>query len=260
MYLTVHQFLFLSLHPFFLRFFLFFPFYRGRSVFSCRTFSSPLESDSGIILTLEVCIQSISGVEDFFQHSLQPIDTVSLPNPMSNLFTQHARVSFPLPHTCAVCSSPFCKNQDLEQHASAVGHQAFLCACGKQFIRASCLTRHINSHVGTKYQCEWCDDRSFPRRDKLRDHLRAFHRFGPRALGQQLRGDMLPETSSDSRPSSPESMASTSAPSQHDPSAYGLAFPAPACTSASASVVNPGSGYAGYGLHHDRSVSRLKVF
>lgn len=54
--------------------------------------------------------------------------------------------------------------------------------CGAQFARSFCLTRHINSKIGPNYRCGLCDDRSFPRLDKLGDHLRSFHRLGVKAF------------------------------------------------------------------------------
>lgn len=174
----------------------------------------------------------------------------------------HTRVFSERPHTCAVCSTSFSRNQDLEQHSSAFGHQAFLCACGKQFSRASTLTRHVSSHdvAGPKYPCEWCDDKSFPRRDKLRDHIRAFHRFGPRAL-RQFREDTMAETTQSNTSSSLDS-SMTSSPtlsSQHNPALRGLAFPAPIPASASASIPSPVYGYAPFDFHHGGPVSHLKA-
>lgn len=175
-----------------------------------------------------------------------------------DVFIQHVRVLFSEQHTCAVCAMPFSKNQDLEQHSSALSHPAFRCACGKQFSRASCLTRHINSHVGTKYQREWCDNKSFPRLDKLRDHLRAFHRFGTRALSE-LRGRMSAQEMSDTSTPSPDYMVSGPDILQHEPATSGLAFPAPATATAPGPTLCPVAGYPTYDPYHISSVSHLRV-
>lgn len=90
---------------------------------------------------------------------------------------------------CAFVSS---KKSELEQHALEAGHLPFPCTCGAQFARAFCLTRHINSMMGPGFQCDLCDDRSFPRRDKLDDHLRRWHRLGAKALDQYKGGNSPP--------------------------------------------------------------------
>lgn len=84
--------------------------------------------------------------------------------------------------TCAECFDTFSTNSNLEQHASSAGHNAFSCTCGAQFSRAYTLTRHINSMIRPGFSCELCDDKAFPRLDKLADHLRRWHRLGDKAF------------------------------------------------------------------------------
>lgn len=93
-----------------------------------------------------------------------------------------------LQKACAECFHTFQTNSHLEQHASSSGHNAFSCICGAQFSRAYTLTRHINSMIGTGFPCGLCDDKSFPRLDKLADHLRKWHRLGGKAFDQYKGG------------------------------------------------------------------------
>lgn len=95
----------------------------------------------------------------------------------------HGKVDF-LHNICAECPYVSSTRADLEQHASSSGHTAFACTCGAQFSRAYTLTRHINSMMGPSFACGLCDDKSFPRRDKLGDHLRKWHRLGDKAYDQ----------------------------------------------------------------------------
>ncbi|KAL1858016.1 hypothetical protein Daus18300_010128 [Diaporthe australafricana] len=92
-----------------------------------------------------------------------------------------------LHNICAICSYVSTTKSDLEQHALNSGHLAFSCTCGAQFARSFCLTRHINSKIGPSFQCDLCDDKAFPRLDKLGDHLRRWHRLGVRALARYKR-------------------------------------------------------------------------
>lgn len=86
-------------------------------------------------------------------------------------------------HKCAVCLIVFDANRDLESHAKDSGHSAFFCSCNKSYNRLCSLIRHINGEAGVKvFACEWCDEKTFSRLDKLRDHWKTFHKFGQRAL------------------------------------------------------------------------------
>lgn len=133
------------------------------------------------------------GKEFSHQNLLQP-DCANLPSPPA-----HGKVTY-LQRTCAECLSPFSTNSNLEQHASSSGHTSFSCICGAQFSRASTLTRHINSMVGPSFSCELCDDKAFPRLDKLGDHLRRWHRLGARAFDQYKRGSSTPGSTPDPNP------------------------------------------------------------
>lgn len=62
-----------------------------------------------------------------------------------------------------------------------MSHPAFLCSCNTGFSRYSSLSRHITSKTGSKYPCKLCD-KSFPRIDKLCDHLRACHKVSQNVL------------------------------------------------------------------------------
>lgn len=44
------------------------------------------------------------------------------------------------------------------------------------------MERHINSNTGSCYHCELCEDRTFPRVDKLYDHLRDGHKVTQKVL------------------------------------------------------------------------------
>lgn len=92
-------------------------------------------------------------------------------------------------------------NSRLEQHASSSGHNAFSCTCGAQFSRAYTLTRHINSMIGSGFPCGLCDDKSFPRLDKLSDHLRKRHRLGIKAFDQYKGGSSRASCDAASPPS-----------------------------------------------------------
>lgn len=105
----------------------------------------------------------------------------------------HGKVTS-LQKTCAECSTFFSTNSNLEQHASSSGHNAFSCICGAQFSRAYTLTRHINSMIGPSFSCELCDDKAFPRLDKLGDHLRRWHRLGAKAFDQYKGGNSTPSS------------------------------------------------------------------
>lgn len=107
----------------------------------------------------------------------------------------HGKVTY-LQKTCSECLASFSTNSNLEQHASCSGHTAFSCTCGAQFSRAYTLTRHINSMIGPSFPCELCDDKAFPRLDKLGDHLRRWHRLGAKALNQYKCGSTAPGTPS----------------------------------------------------------------
>ncbi|KAH8753599.1 hypothetical protein F5883DRAFT_719468 [Diaporthe sp. PMI_573] len=101
-----------------------------------------------------------------------------------------------LQNTCAECLHIFSTNAHLEQHASGSGHTSFSCTCGAQFSRAFTLTRHINSKIGVSFPCELCDDKAFPRLDKLGDHLRRFHRLGGKAFDLYKGGNSPPNPAS----------------------------------------------------------------
>lgn len=101
-----------------------------------------------------------------------------------------------LQKTCAECLTFFPTNSSLEQHASSSGHTAFSCTCGAQFSRAYTLTRHINSMIGPSFPCELCDNKAFPRLDKLGDHLRRWHRLGAKAFDQFKGGSSPPNSAS----------------------------------------------------------------
>lgn len=100
----------------------------------------------------------------------------------------HGKVDF-LHNICADCPFVCSMKQDLEQHALDAGHSPFPCICGAQFARFYCLTRHINSKIGPSFPCGLCDDKSFPRLDKLRDHLRRWHRVGVTAFNRYKGGN-----------------------------------------------------------------------
>lgn len=100
----------------------------------------------------------------------------------------HGKVAY-LQKTCSECLASFSTNSNLEQHASSSGHTAFSCTCGALFSRASTLTRHINSMIGPSFPCDLCDDKAFPRLDKLGDHLRRWHRLGVKAFDQYKGGN-----------------------------------------------------------------------
>lgn len=126
-----------------------------------------------------------------FSHESLPQHNFSAPQN----YPAHGKVAY-LHKTCAECLTSFPTNSNLEQHASSFGHTAFSCACGAQFSRAYTLTRHINSMIGPSFACELCDDKVFPRLDKLCDHLRRWHRLGARAFDQYKGGSSSPGSAS----------------------------------------------------------------
>lgn len=117
------------------------------------------------------------------QEGLLHSDCANLPS-----YPEHGKVPY-LQKICAECLTSFSTNSNLEQHASNSGHTAFSCTCGQQFSRAYTLTRHINSMIGPSFPCELCDNKAFPRLDKLSDHLRRWHRLGVKAFDQYKGGD-----------------------------------------------------------------------
>lgn len=117
----------------------------------------------------------------FYQERLGQSDSV-VPAPPA-----HGKVDF-LYNICADCPFISSNKSDLEQHALDAGHSSFPCICGAQFARSYCLTRHINSKIGPIFPCGLCDDKSFPRLDKLGDHLRRWHRLGAKAFNQYKGG------------------------------------------------------------------------
>lgn len=126
----------------------------------------------------------------FDQHTLLQADYPSLPD-----HPAHGKVAS-LQKTCAECFHTFSTNSHLEQHASSSGHTSFSCTCGAQFSRAYTLTRHINSKIGVSFQCDLCDDKAFPRLDKLGDHLRRWHRLGGKAFDLYKGGSSPPSSAS----------------------------------------------------------------
>lgn len=117
----------------------------------------------------------------FHQEHLGQSDLV-VPGPLA-----HGKMDF-LHNICADCPFVSSRKSDLEQHASDAGHLSFPCTCGAKFARSYCLTRHINSKIGPSFPCGLCDDKSFPRLDKLGDHLRRWHRLGVKAFDQYKGG------------------------------------------------------------------------
>ncbi|KAI7778889.1 hypothetical protein LA080_001580 [Diaporthe eres] len=118
----------------------------------------------------------------FYQEHVGQSDSV-VPAPPA-----HGKVDF-LHNICADCPFISSNKSDLEQHALDAGHSSFSCICGAQFARSYCLTRHINSKIGPSFPCGLCDDKSFPRLDKLGDHLRRWHRLGAKAFDQYKGGN-----------------------------------------------------------------------
>lgn len=104
--------------------------------------------------------------------------------PISN---EHGKMDL-LHNICADCPFVSSTKLELEQHALNAGHLSFPCICGAKFARSFCLTRHINSNTGLRFSCGLCDDKSFPRSDKLDDHLRRWHRLGDKAFSQYKGG------------------------------------------------------------------------
>jgi hypothetical protein len=117
-----------------------------------------------------------------------PAGVLQPENPSHPSYSAHGKVPH-LKKTCAECFSTFPTNANLEQHASGSGHTAFPCTCGALFSRASTLTRHINSMIGPKFRCDLCDEKTFPRLDKLAEHLRRWHRLGAKALDRYKGGN-----------------------------------------------------------------------
>lgn len=95
----------------------------------------------------------------------------------------HIRVGDFNVHKCVVCLTTFDANRDLEAHARDLSHSAFLCSCNRSYSRHCSLKRHISAKNGMRvFECEWCDEKTFLRLDKLRDHWKSFHKVGRRAL------------------------------------------------------------------------------
>lgn len=118
----------------------------------------------------------------FYQQHLDQSDPTVPASPA------HGKVDF-LHNICADCPFGCSRKQDLEQHALDAGHSPFPCICGAQFARFYCLTRHINSKIGPNFPCGLCEDKSFPRLDKLGDHLRRWHRVGVTAFNRYKGGN-----------------------------------------------------------------------
>ncbi|KAK2609543.1 hypothetical protein N8I77_003039 [Diaporthe amygdali] len=119
----------------------------------------------------------------FYQEHLGQPSSTGFPKP-----PEHGKVDC-LHNICAACAFVSATKSDLEQHALNLGHLSFSCICGAQFARAFCLTRHINSKLGPSFECELCDGKTFPRLDKLGDHLRRWHRLGIKAFNQYKGGN-----------------------------------------------------------------------
>lgn len=160
--------------------------------------------------------QTLASLQFLNSHSASP-QSVSPVHPVINP-TQHFKVIFPTKYTCATCWTVFPRNSDLEKHASSTRHPSFRCFCGTHFGRAACLTRHVNAHDGSKiHRCDWCDDKAFPRLDKLRDHLRNFHRFNYSSLSRLRGGPPVSDNASGEG-------ASSSASSHGSPESHGDMF------------------------------------
>lgn len=99
---------------------------------------------------------------------------------------EHGNAAFP--NKCAECPFVISEKGGLDQHATESGHLPFLCTCGKKYAKSFCLTRHINSSIGPGFPCGLCDNKSFPRLDKLQDHLRRYHKLGHQAFNQYRHG------------------------------------------------------------------------
>lgn len=149
----------------------------------------------------------------FYQEQFGQTDSVVPASPA------HGKVDF-LHNICADCPFVSKNKQDLEQHASDAGHSPFPCTCGAQFARLYCLTRHINSKIGPGFPCGLCDDKSFPRLDKLGEHLRRWHRLGHKAFNQYKGGDSC--TESVSLPTSGHPLMQAEEPRQAYPVAPGF--------------------------------------
>ncbi|EGY22533.1 uncharacterized protein VDAG_03971 [Verticillium dahliae VdLs.17] len=95
----------------------------------------------------------------------------------------HGRVTGVRPFFCAQCQSDFKNDTGLGDHALTVQHQPFQCTCGQSFSRLDVLYRRkdIYSQDMPKHPCRYCKRHrgrnGFKRKDHLRQHMRAFHKF-----------------------------------------------------------------------------------
>lgn len=116
---------------------------------------------------------------------------------------EHARQEGLTANTCAVCSTSFQTNSELESHARSSDHSAFLCTCDTGFSRYSSLSRHITSKTGSGFPCQLCD-KNFPRVDKLYDHLRDGHKVSQKVLDRHRNRKELGQSKQTSPPIKPK--------------------------------------------------------
>lgn len=90
---------------------------------------------------------------------------------------RHSRIEFQPIHTCAVCSTSFQYNYQLEQHATKDGHRSYACTCSKAFTKLATLNSHIyENRPRPQHKCSLCG-KVFYRTDKISDHLLFFHKI-----------------------------------------------------------------------------------
>jgi len=93
---------------------------------------------------------------------------------------EHGIVEIESGFVCLECSLRFRNKSALNSHARQALHSPWVCKCGKTFSRLDDLKRHANSYKRTtKHPCPYCskfrDERAFPRKDHLAQHIRNYH-------------------------------------------------------------------------------------
>ncbi|KAI1095214.1 hypothetical protein F5B19DRAFT_504642 [Rostrohypoxylon terebratum] len=104
----------------------------------------------------------------------------------------HQRIQGTIPSSCVQCHESFQNNYQLENHVWRTEHKAYICSCGRDFLRLDALVRHQRSFRKDERQfpCTFrkChrNKRGFTRRDHLSQHLQNYHKLDQKRLNGVL--------------------------------------------------------------------------